>query len=100
MGIEPFLDDFAMKVGADTWKDLPDASHWREGVMEKLADPDTPVHFNLDGVEVWPGVQRAAGNAPNTTATDWELLQIRQNPNFWDSLQFWKGGSPAPNPFK
>jgi len=33
-------------------------------------------------------------------ATDWELLQIKQNPQFWGSLQFWKSGQQAPNPFK
>lgn len=55
------------------------------------------MHFNLDGVDVWGGLSRAA--AGRGGATDWELMQIRQNPQWWDSLQFWKGGSLAPNPF-
>ena len=89
---------FAQARGATTWKQLPDAANWKSGVLEKLADPNTPVHFNLNGVDVWPGVQRAASGLGGPT--DWELLQIKQNPQFWDSLQFWKGGQPAPNPFK
>lgn len=44
------------------------------------------------------GVQRAA--AGRGGATDWELLQIRQNPQFWDSLQFWEKGAQVPNPFR
>jgi hypothetical protein len=48
--------------------------------VEKLADPNTLVHFNLDGVDVWQGVSRAA--AGRGGATDWELLTIRQNPEF------------------
>jgi len=55
------------------------------------------VHFNLDGVDVLLGVQRAASGAGGPT--DWEL-QIQQNPQSWSTLQFWKGGQPVVNPFK
>lgn len=92
------LDEFAEAHGATTWKDFPDPMDWKPGVLEKLADPNTQVHFNLDGVDVWPGVSRAASGRGGPT--DWELLQIRQMPESWDSIQFWKGGQPAANPFK
>jgi RHS repeat-associated protein len=92
------LEVFASARGATTWKQLPDPANWRSGVLEKLADPKTQVHFNLDGVDVWPGVSRAASGRGGPT--DWELLTIKQNPQFWDTLQFWEGGQPAANPFQ
>jgi hypothetical protein len=98
MGLGEHLDEFAAARGATTWKDLPDVMNWKEGVLEKLRDPNVPVHFNLDGVDVWEGVQRAASGRGG--ATDWELLQIKQSPQFWNSLHFWKNGAEAPNPFR
>jgi hypothetical protein len=93
------LEEFARARGATTWKDLPDPLNWKTGVLDKLADPKTTVHFNLEGVNVWQGVQRAASGS-RFGPTDWELLQIKQNPQFWNTMQFWKGGQPAPNPFQ
>jgi hypothetical protein len=31
-------------------------SGWRSGLIDKLADYDTAVHFNLDSVGVWGGI--------------------------------------------
>ena len=98
LGLHDSLDAFAEDRGATTWKDFDDPTQWKAGVIDKLNDPNTPVHFNLDGVDVWAGVSRAAGGRGG--ATDWELLQVRQNPQSWDTLQFWKGGQPVDNPFK
>ena len=67
-------------------------------MLDKLADPNTQVHFNLDGVDVWGGISRAA--AGRGGPTDWELLQIYQNPQFQETIQFWKGGQPVANPFQ
>ena len=92
------LDAFAAAREADTWKNLPDPARWRSGVLEKLADPETMVHFNLEGVDAWGGVSRAA--AGRGGPTDWELLQIYQNPHWWESIQFWRGGVSVPNPFQ
>jgi RHS repeat-associated protein len=100
MGLEGGLDAFAEARGATTWKNFADPVNWQPGVIEKLADPNTMVHFNLEGVDVWEGISRAATGVPGKFgATDWELLQIRQNPQWWDTLQFWEGGKPVPNPF-
>jgi hypothetical protein len=49
-------------------------------------------------VDVWAGVTRAAKGAGG--ATDWELLKIRQNPQWWDRIEFMKDGKPVANPFK
>ena len=92
------LDAFASARGAETWKSLPDAANWRSGVLQKLADPGTPVHFNLDGVDVWGGLPRAA--AGRGGSTDWELLQIYQNPQFQETIQFWRGGQTVANPLQ
>jgi hypothetical protein len=98
LGIGEHLDGFAAARGAETWKSLPDPTKWKSGVLDALSDSSRQVHFNLDGVDVWKGVQRAASGRGG--ATDWELLQVKQNPQFWDTLQFWKGGQEVPNPFK
>ena len=63
-----------------------------------VLDPRVQIHFNLDGVDVWQGVQRASTGLEGPT--DWELLQIRQNPASWGRIQFWKGDNPVENPFK
>jgi RHS repeat-associated protein len=92
------LDAFANARGATTWKQLPDVVNWKSGVLDKLADPNTMVHFNLDGVDVSQGILRAATGRGGPT--DWELLSIHQNPQFWDTIRFWEGGKVVPNPFQ
>ena len=62
MGLDTELDAFAQARGATTWK-FPDKLNWKPSVMDKLADPNTPVHFNLNGVDVWRGVERASYGA-------------------------------------
>ncbi len=98
LGIDAHLDAFARARGASTWKEFSDSTNWRSGVLDALADNGRTVYFNLDGVDVWEGLQRAASGRGG--ATDWELLMIKQNPQFWDKLIFWKDGSPVPNPFQ
>jgi hypothetical protein len=98
MGLKGELDAFAEARGATTWKQFSNPETWKPQVLERLGDPQTPVHFNLNGVDVWEGVQRASQGKGG--ATDWELLQIKQNPEFWDTITFWKDGKVAPNPFK
>jgi hypothetical protein len=66
-------------------------------MLDKLADPDTKILFNLDGVDAWGGASRAA--AGKGGATDWELLQIQQNPQWWDTIEWWRGGEQVANPF-
>jgi hypothetical protein len=88
------LAEFAQARGAT----IATGENWQSTVLNGLADPNTMVHFNLNGVDVWPGVQRAASGLGGPT--DWELLQIQQSPQSWSTLQFWKGGQPVANPFK
>jgi hypothetical protein len=88
------LEAFAKSRGAT----LATGDNWQATGLQKLKDPKTPVHFNLDGVEVWKGVTRAASGRGGST--DWELLQIKQNPQWWDTIKFWENGKQVPNPFQ
>ncbi len=99
LGISEHLDAFASKQGASTWKSFPDPLNWKATTTEKLADPSTKILFNLDGpVETWAGAARAARGRGG--ATDWELLQIQQNPQWWGTIEWWKGGAKVGNPFE
>jgi Pretoxin HINT domain len=98
LGLSDHLDDFARTRGADTWKNLPDPMRWRSGVLDALANPQRTVHFNLDGVDnVWSSVSRASSGRGG--ATDWELLQVQQNREFWSTTEFWRNGQRVGNPF-
>lgn len=100
MGIKDHLDDFAATHGGETWKSLPESQlggdAWKSGVTRMLEDSNKRVLFNLDGVDVWPGVTRAASGRGG--ATDWELLQIRSSS--YPNLEFWQGGQRVGNPFE
>jgi hypothetical protein len=91
------LDDFAASQGASTWKSFDDPLNWKVEMTGQLSDPTVTKLFNLDGVDVWGGVSRAASGGGG--ATDWELLQIRSNPQWWNSIQWFKGGQSVSNPF-
>jgi len=98
LGIDDHLDGFAKKNGATTWKQFDDAENWQPQDLDKILDPKQKVLFNLDRVDVWSGVSRSA--SVRGGATDWELLQIRQNPQTWDTIDFIKDGSKVENPFQ
>ncbi len=98
LGIDDHLDDFAKKYSATTWKQFDDVENWQPQVMDKILDPNQKVLFNLDGVDVWGGVSRSASGRGG--ATDWELLQIRQNPQTWDTIDFIQDGTKVENPFQ
>jgi len=99
LGIDKYgLDDFAAKNGAETYKNY-DKEMWRNTVLDKLADPNTEVLVNLDGVDSpWAAVQRVARGGGG--ATDWELFQIKTNPEWWDNIKWFENGGEVPNPFK
>ena len=88
----------ARSQGASTWKAFPDPVNWQSTMLEKLADLKVKILFNLDGpVEVMPGVQRAARGVGG--ATDWELLQIYQNPGWWGTIEWFRNGAIVAIPF-
>jgi hypothetical protein len=100
LGIEDYLDDFAARHNAQTWKQwaAQDPLNWKKYFLEYVSDLNNKIKFNLDGVDVWGGVNRSA--AGRGGATDWELLQIRNNPQWWDRIEFIRNGQLHPNPFR
>ncbi len=99
LGLSESLDDFASKNGASTWKDFPDPTNWKNGVLDALYDSNTEIIVNLDGVDnPLSSIQRAAGGYGG--ATDWELLQIKLTPESWDRITWYKDGNVVPNPFE
>ena len=99
LGLSESLDDFALKNGASTWKDFPDPTNWKNGVLDALYDSNTEIIVNLDGVDnPLSSIQRAAGGYGG--ATDWELLQIKLTPESWDRITWYKNGNVVPNPFE
>ncbi len=99
LGFDRFLDDFARKMGAITFKAAPDQNLWREWIRDIMANPNTRIYFNLDGeVDAWAGVGRAIIGKGGPT--DWELLLIKENPQWWDRIEWIKDGKAVPNPFK
>ena len=99
LGKSSYLDDFAKQRNAHTWKDFPDADNWQQGVMDALFDPDTEIVFNLDGVgNPWTAITKASSGRGG--ATEWELLQIKSNPEVWGRVIWYQNGSIVPNPFE
>jgi RHS repeat-associated protein len=97
LGLEAGLDDFAASQGATTWKNFADVVNWKPEMGQMLSDPAVTKLFNLDGVNVWGGISDAAAGGQG--GTNWELLQIKNNPQWWNSIQWFKGGQPVGNPF-
>jgi hypothetical protein len=100
LGLDPHLDKFAAQRGGSTWKQWAKADplNWKVFFKEVVSNPANKVSFDLTGVDVWPGVSRASRGAAG--ATDWELLQIKNNPQWWDRITFYDKGKVVPNPFK
>lgn len=71
--------------------------HWgRRWVRRRCVTPT--FLFNLDGVKVWDGVSRASRGAGG--ATDWELLQVFYNKDWWSKIKWYKDGKAVANPFE
>lgn len=82
LGLSDYLDDFTAGQGAKTWKNFPNPENWKATVLERLNNPNVEIKFDLTGIDSpWASVSRAAGGA-----TDWELLQIKSNPQAWDKI--------------
>ena len=102
LGIDRHLDAFASKVGAESWKSfaMGNPDKWKESLIDLMNDPTTTAHFNLEDVEVWKGLARAAAGR-DFGATDWELLQFRSNPDWWTRTIFYNGtNNVVGNPFR
>jgi hypothetical protein len=99
LGLISHLRLFAARHRARTWKDLSkgDAENWKYYILIALNDPDMEIFFNLQGVNVGVGLLRAA--SIGATPTDWELLTIYQNPEWWPRIRWFDGAIVISNPF-
>jgi hypothetical protein len=52
------------------------------------------------GAEGSNGPVFTGNRVPWGSSTDWELLQILQNPSWWSRITFWENGINVPNPFQ
>ena len=102
LGLGNRLDNFATGIGAQTWKQLvPDSPElWQSKFRELLNDGTTRFTFNLDGVDVWRGVARAARGDKECFMTDWELLQLKMTKEAWNRITWIKDGKVVPCPFE
>ena len=76
-----------------------DPLNWKGTFMDVVGNATNEVHFNLTGVDSpWASAARASWGSGG--ATDWELFQIQQNPDWWSRITFWENGTVVVNPFK
>lgn len=104
LGLEEGLDRFASDHQALTWKRWAsaDPAAFRAEFLREMGVEENEVHFKLDGLYLdspLAAAQRAAANPRTASTTDWELLEIRQHPEWWARITWWKGGQTQANPF-
>jgi hypothetical protein len=101
LGLDRYLKGFADKVGGRTWTQWAtgDPLRWRAVFLELAGNPSNRIRFNLTGVDdPWRAVTRAASGTGG--ATDWELLMIKQHPEWWNRTTFFRDGQAVANPFQ
>ncbi len=100
LGLDARLGQFADTVDYTFFTDgSKELAKWKAVFDRVMGNANNRFVFILDDVDVWPRVQRAAsGNKPG--ATDWELLMIKENPQWRDRIVWTLEGKPVPNPFK
>ncbi|OKP67424.1 hypothetical protein A3842_28150 [Paenibacillus sp. P3E] len=98
LGLDNYLEKFASSQGAKTWRSYLDAATWQSTVLDNLINPNVQIVFDLTDVNVWAGVTRAARGAGGPT--DWELLQIKNNSQWWNKIKWFIDGIEVPNPFQ
>jgi len=99
LGLDYYLKPFARGLSAQMWREFSgdDPNEWQARFLEIMDTEGVTVFFNLDGIDVWKGLTRAASGRGGPT--DWELLQIQQHPHWWSRITWMKGDRPVPRPF-
>ena len=100
LGLDVSLDDFARRHSAESWKQFAkdDPLNWKSIFLDLMNDPNNEVLFNLDGVDVMGGLTRASTNRGGPT--DWELLKIFENKEWWPRIKWIKNGVEVAIPLK
>ncbi len=101
LGLDKYLDDFATAQGGKKVLRLAaDPMNWKSDFDRLMSDPSQQISFNLKDVDVWAGVSRASSGR-GFGATDWELLRIYSNKEWWPRIKWFdEFGNLAPNPFE
>jgi RHS repeat-associated protein len=100
LGVSEHLDDFAKTISASTWK-VWGTKNFESQFLQRLANPATDIHFNLDGVDdVWKAVTEGAKGLESSRATSWELYKIYTDPEALSRTTFYREGKIVSNPFK
>jgi RHS repeat-associated protein len=119
LGIKTYLLPFAVAHNARTLLFDPPGA-WKATFLKLLRDNSIEFHFNLRGLDERggpeAGIQRAAANSPDATATDWELKEIvdyagslpeGKQEAFWARFSFYDFdarspiyGKPVENPIR
>ena len=100
LGLDDYLEAFADRHSAETWRQFAghDPTAWKSTFLRAMSDPNTLAYFNLRGVNTWKGVARAAAGSGGPT--DWELLTIRCNQNWWTRILWFSDSESTVNPFE
>ena len=72
---------------------------WKSVFDQVMGNANNRIVFILDDVDIWSRLQ-AVGSGQKASATDWELLMIKENPQWWDRIAWVRDGKAEVNPFK
>jgi hypothetical protein len=98
------LQEFAETTGGKSYHDWPSmGDDWVKEFQDYVEDGTTPIHFNLDGIDDPVAAARVGETVDDPRidghATKWELAYIKNHPNSWSRVKFYRGGVEKPNPF-
>ena len=95
LGLDLYLGQFAREWGAETSRSWG-GDNWRFGLYTVASSTETQVYWNLTGVNVLDGLQRASRNVGGPT--DWELLQFKEHPDWIERSRWCCDGGEVPCP--
>lgn len=100
LGVSEHLTDFSKLTGASTWETWG-ALDFPYQFTDKISDPSTIIHFNLDGIpDVWRAVTDGSkGFNKAEHVTSWELYEIYSNPDVLKRTKFYLEGELIDSPF-
>jgi len=103
LGVPEYLEGFARDRGAESVLDYDNLGYrWVNLVEDKIMDPDTAVHVNLDCpiTEDCPSGTidpiEAANQGWQRSHTSWEIQRCR---DVGQNIHYWRNGIEIPNPF-
>nr|WP_249026858.1 polymorphic toxin-type HINT domain-containing protein [Amycolatopsis lexingtonensis] len=97
------LHDFADSHGALYYRQWASGGDsWVQEFKNFVTDGETPIYFNLSGIDdVLGAANKGKGLDPimDGHVTGWELNYIREHPESWPRVKWYKDGALVANPF-